>query len=98
MPGLKSGAVTMGVVAPSGEIRKMFWIVCGGPQVEGCRQLGAAIEAYMATIELVPADSATLLRYTEHTAFVDGNDASEGRREGSLGLLEALAKELGGHD
>jgi hypothetical protein len=40
----------------------------------------------------------TLLRYTEHTAFVDGNDGSAGRREGSLGLLEALAKELETHD
>ena len=58
---------------------------------------GTPMSSSLSTIELVPAGSATLLRYTEHTAFVDGNDASEGRREGSLGLLEALAKELDGY-
>lgn len=58
---------------------------------------GAAMSSSLAAIELVPTGSATLLRFTEHTAFVDGNDASAGRREGSLGLLEALAKELETH-
>lgn len=59
---------------------------------------GAPMSSSLSTIELVPASSGTLLRYTEHTAFVDGNDGSAGRREGSLGLLEALAKELQAHD
>jgi uncharacterized protein YndB with AHSA1/START domain len=36
-------------------------------------------------------------RFTEHTAFVDGNDGGAARREGSLGLLEALARELQAH-
>lgn len=58
---------------------------------------GAPMSSSLSTIELVPASSGTLLRYTEHTAFVDGNDGSAGRREGSLGLLEALAKELEAH-
>jgi uncharacterized protein YndB with AHSA1/START domain len=59
---------------------------------------GAPMSSSLSTIELLPEKSATLLRFTEHTAFVDGKDASEGRREGSLGLLEALAKELAAHD
>jgi len=58
---------------------------------------GAPMSSSLSTIELVPAPSGTLLRFTEHTAFVDGNDGSAGRREGSLGLLEALAKELEAH-
>lgn len=59
---------------------------------------GAAMSSSLSTIELVLATSSTILRFTEHTAFVDGNDGSAGRREGSLGLLEALAKELETHD
>ena len=59
---------------------------------------GAPMSSSLSTIELVPTGSATLLRYTEHTAFTDGKDASEGRREGSIGLLERLAKELDGND
>lgn len=52
----------------------------------------------LATIEFVASGSTTLLRFTEHTAFVDGNDGSTERREGSVGLLEALARELETHD
>jgi uncharacterized protein YndB with AHSA1/START domain len=59
---------------------------------------GAPMSSSLGTIELVPVPAGTLLRYTEHTAFVDGNDASAARREGSLGLLEALAKELESFD
>ena len=59
---------------------------------------GAPMSASLSTIELVAADSGTLLRFTEHTAFLDGKDGSAARREGSKGLLEALAKELEAHD
>ena len=59
---------------------------------------GASMSSSLSTIELVPVSAGTLLRFTEHTAFVDGNDGSASRREGSLGLLEALAKELEAHD
>lgn len=59
---------------------------------------GEPMSSSLSTIELVPSGAQTLLRYTEQTAFLDGNDASAGRREGSLGLLEALATELEGHD
>lgn len=55
---------------------------------------GAPMSSSLSTIELLPTGKGTKLRFTEHTAFVDGNDASEGRREGSEGLLERLAQEL----
>lgn len=58
---------------------------------------GAPMSSSLATTELVARGAATLLRFTEHTAFVDGVDGSAGRREGSLGLLEALANELAAH-
>lgn len=58
---------------------------------------GAPMSSSLATTELVPAPRGTLLRFTEHTAFVDGNDGSAARREGSLGILERLAKELEAH-
>ena len=59
---------------------------------------GSPMSSSLATIELVPSASETLLRFTEHTAFVDGKDACAGRREGSIGMLEALAQELELHD
>jgi uncharacterized protein YndB with AHSA1/START domain len=58
---------------------------------------GAPMSSSLGTMELTPTASGTRLLFTEHTAFVDGQDGSEGRREGSLGLLEALAKELETH-
>jgi uncharacterized protein YndB with AHSA1/START domain len=59
---------------------------------------GAPMSSSLSTIELVPAPSGTVLRFTEHTAFVDGKDGSASRREGSLGLLERLARELETYD
>ena len=58
---------------------------------------GRPMSSSLGTMELVPEPSGTLLRFTEHTAFVDGQDGSAGRREGSLGLLESLARELDAH-
>jgi uncharacterized protein YndB with AHSA1/START domain len=58
---------------------------------------GEPLSSSLGTMELLPESGSTLLRLTEHTAFVDGNDGSEGRREGSLGLLDALAAELAAH-
>jgi uncharacterized protein YndB with AHSA1/START domain len=55
---------------------------------------GEPMSSSLGTMELGSANGGTLLRFTEHTVFLDGNDGSEGRREGSIGLLEALAKEL----
>lgn len=59
---------------------------------------GQPMSSSLATVELMPDDDGTLLRFTEHVAFVDGNDNGESRREGSRQLLEALAQELAGHD
>lgn len=59
---------------------------------------GAPMSSSLVTIELAPSGSSTTLRFIEHTAFVDGQDGSAARREGSVGLLEALAKELEAHD
>jgi len=56
---------------------------------------GAPMSSSLTTIELVPQKAGTLLRFTEHTAYLDGNDGSAARRQGSLELLEALASELG---
>ena len=58
---------------------------------------GVPMSSSLGTVELVPAGAGTLVRYTENTAFVDGNDGSAARREGSIGLLEALARELEAH-
>ena len=58
---------------------------------------GAPLSSSLAAVELVPAPAGTLMRFTEHTAFVDGNDGGAARREGSLALLEALALELQAH-
>ena len=55
---------------------------------------GAPLSSSLATTEFVSVKGGTLLRFTEQTAFTDGEDGSAGRRQGSVGLLEALAKEL----
>jgi uncharacterized protein YndB with AHSA1/START domain len=55
---------------------------------------GEPISSSLGTMELSAASGGTLLSFTEHTVFLDGKDGSAGRREGSIGLLEALAQEL----
>jgi uncharacterized protein YndB with AHSA1/START domain len=59
---------------------------------------GKPLSSSLSSMELVQVGGGTLLRLTEHTAFVDGNDGSADRRAGTAGLLEALAKELAAHD
>lgn len=59
---------------------------------------GAAMSSSLGTMQLIAAPGGTTLRYTEQTAYVDGNDGSHGRCEGSIGLFEALARELAAHD
>ncbi len=58
---------------------------------------GAPMSSSLATVELISSSPGTLLRFTEHIAFLDGNDGSAGRREGSIGMLEALAHDLETH-
>jgi uncharacterized protein YndB with AHSA1/START domain len=59
---------------------------------------GAPLSSSLATMELrdAPGGGTTLL-VTEHTAFLDGNDGSAARREGTIDLLGQLAKELDAH-
>ncbi len=59
---------------------------------------GAPMSSSLGTMELFAAGKGTTLRFTEHTAFVDGNDASSGRREGSIEMLEKLGHEIASHD
>jgi len=58
---------------------------------------GAPLSSSLGTMELVPVPGGTLLRFTEHTAYLDGNDGSAARKQGSLEQLEALARELDAH-
>jgi uncharacterized protein YndB with AHSA1/START domain len=46
------------------------------------------------TTELIPENDGTKLIHTEQGVFFDGVDQAAGRKEGTKGLLEALAKEL----
>lgn len=59
---------------------------------------GSPLSSSLATVELSARGPETTLRFTEHTAFLDGNDGSAARREGSIELLEALARELATHE
>jgi len=58
---------------------------------------GVALSSSLGTMELRRVPAGTALWFTEHTAFLDGNDGSESRRDGSISLLEALARELHTH-
>jgi uncharacterized protein YndB with AHSA1/START domain len=55
---------------------------------------GAPLSASLSTIELSAQSSGARLLFTEHTAFLHGSDDIDNRREGSLQLLERLAREL----
>jgi uncharacterized protein YndB with AHSA1/START domain len=55
---------------------------------------GVPQSSSLATIELVAKASETHFRFTEFTAFLDGIDGSEPRREGTIELFNALQSEL----
>lgn len=55
----------------------------------------ARISASLSTVELVPEGGGTRLRYTDQSAFFEGADGGEMRKEGWRVLLERLASELG---
>jgi uncharacterized protein YndB with AHSA1/START domain len=52
------------------------------------------LSASLTTVELIPSGEGTRLVYTEQGVFFDGVDSTQGREEGTRGLLEALAAEL----
>lgn len=58
---------------------------------------GAPMSTSLASLEFVAKDGGTTLVITEHSVFLDGNDGSAGRREGTEGLLARLAGELAAH-
>lgn len=55
---------------------------------------GAPMSSSLGCMEFSIVTGGTSLVLTEHTAYVDGNDGSAARREGSMALLESLALEL----
>ncbi|WP_424814584.1 SRPBCC family protein [Roseococcus sp. YIM B11640] len=57
---------------------------------------GAIMSASLTTIELTPSGNGTLLTHTEQGTYLDGSDDGKGREEGTRGLLEILAREVGG--
>lgn len=52
------------------------------------------ISVSLATVEFAPEGNGTLLRVTEHGAFIDDYDDNGSRERGTQGLLEALAQSL----
>jgi len=48
----------------------------------------------LATVELEPAGTGTLLVYTEQGVFLDGHDSALGREQGTRDLLDNLDAEL----
>lgn len=58
---------------------------------------GAPLSSSLGTMELRDVPGGTLLLYTEQTAYTNGQDGHEGRREGTIGLFERLARELAEH-
>jgi len=57
---------------------------------------GEPMSVSLTTVEFVPQGRGTLLVHTEHGAYLDGRDDGTGREAGTRGLLDALARELGG--
>lgn len=50
----------------------------------------------LVTVQLDATAAGTLMTYTEQGAYFDSADSVKGREEGTRGLLEKLAAELGG--
>lgn len=55
---------------------------------------GEPLSSSLGTMELFPDGEGTRLRYTEQTAYTNGEDGSVSRLEGTKELFEALAREL----
>jgi uncharacterized protein YndB with AHSA1/START domain len=53
------------------------------------------LSASLVTVEFHASGRGTLMTYTEQGAYFDSADAAKGREEGTRGLLEKLAAELG---
>jgi uncharacterized protein YndB with AHSA1/START domain len=55
---------------------------------------GRRMSVSVTTVELLPADGKTRLRYTEQGVFLDGEDTPEQREEGTKAILDRLAEAL----
>ena len=55
---------------------------------------GTRMSVSVATVELLPAEGKTRLRYTEQGVFLDGEDTSEQREQGTQELLDKLGEVL----
>ena len=55
---------------------------------------GEFLSVSLATLEFTPQGARTALRFTEHGAFVNGDDGNENRREGTAYLLDQIAANL----
>ncbi|HUB83984.1 MAG TPA: SRPBCC family protein [Bryobacteraceae bacterium] len=55
---------------------------------------GKRISASLATVELLPSDTGTLLLFTEQGAFFEGSDGPGMRQEGWNSILDALTREI----
>jgi hypothetical protein len=51
----------------------------------------------LATVQITPDGDGSHLCYTEQGAFLDGIDKPEAREEGTVWLLDSLAKYLAAH-
>jgi len=58
---------------------------------------GAPLSSSIATVELAASGKGTTMLFNEHTCYADGKDGSKDRRQGTVELFEALAKELAAH-
>lgn len=59
---------------------------------------GAPLSSSLATVELVASGKGAAMLFTEHTCYADGKDGSKDRRQGTVELLEALAREVDTRD
>jgi uncharacterized protein YndB with AHSA1/START domain len=55
------------------------------------------ISSSISTVELASSGKGTSMLFTEHTCYTDGTDGSKERKQGTVELLEALAKEIAAH-
>jgi len=58
---------------------------------------GQPLSSSLCAIELSDVPGGTKFTFTEHTAYLNGEDGTASRREGTRQLNEALAKELREH-
>jgi uncharacterized protein YndB with AHSA1/START domain len=55
---------------------------------------GGFMSVSLSTVTFVAEAQGTLMRYTEHTTFIDGNDGSKSREQGTRDLFERLEAQL----